>query len=217
MYYHFAILLLFRPVISLRIIGSSISPRDICLQAAQALHGLLRSYAQLYTLHWTPVFVPHLVLTSSITHLAIGVMTAQPNVAGPGAALLAEMSEAMKQGIDGLAEMAPHHRFAEEAVDVLRYLVRKWNLDVDIGAGPVMEPEEYDRYVQPHARTLYLVSSGKVADVMFSSDAGQETTGSRESRQVALIESLLLQPVPLQLPPVLLSQDDMVEVSSLSF
>lgn len=101
----------------------------------------------------------------------------------------AKTSEEIEQCINGLAKMAPCHRFTEQAVDILRYLVRKWNVDVDIGADPIMDPEEYDRYVQLHALTLYLVSSRKVADVMFSSDAGQETTGSRESRQVTLKES----------------------------
>src|SRR3954471_24456523 len=72
MYYHFAILLLFRPLIKLRIIGSSITPKDVCAQAADAISGLLRSYSQLYTLRRTPSFVPYFVLTSSIMHLAIG-------------------------------------------------------------------------------------------------------------------------------------------------
>src|SRR5688572_28872677 len=72
MYYHFAILLLFRPLIKLRIIGSSITPRDVCSQAADAISGLLRSYSQLYTLRRTPSFVPYFVLTSAIMHLAIG-------------------------------------------------------------------------------------------------------------------------------------------------
>ena len=69
MYYHFAILLLFRPLIKLRIIGSSISPRDVCSQAADAITGLLRSYAQLYTLRRTPSFVPYFVLKNSRTLL----------------------------------------------------------------------------------------------------------------------------------------------------
>ncbi len=72
MYYHFAILLMFRPLIKLRIIGSAIRPRDVCAQAADAIQGLLRSYSQLYTLRRTPSFVPYFVLTSSIMHLAIG-------------------------------------------------------------------------------------------------------------------------------------------------
>ncbi|GJC97042.1 nitrate assimilation regulatory protein nira [Colletotrichum higginsianum] len=93
MYYHFAILLLFRPLIKLRIIGSKLLPRDVCGQAADAIQGLLRSYSQLYTLRRTPSFVPYFVLTSSIMHLAIGAAcapqqkgfeaTAQSNVDPP--------------------------------------------------------------------------------------------------------------------------------------
>ncbi|KAK8109418.1 Fungal specific transcription factor [Apiospora kogelbergensis] len=86
MYYHFAILLLFRPLIKLRIIGSSILPRDVCSQAADAIQGLLRSYSQLYTLRRTPSFVPYFVLTSSIMHLAIGASSPMQSGSSPAAA-----------------------------------------------------------------------------------------------------------------------------------
>ena len=36
------------------------------------------------------------------------------------------------QGIEDLAEMAPCHHFAEQALSILRYLAKKWNVDVDI-------------------------------------------------------------------------------------
>ncbi len=65
----------FSPLIKLRIIRSSITPRDVCSQAADAIACLLRSYARLYTLRRTPsfvpYFVPYFVLTSLIMHLSI--------------------------------------------------------------------------------------------------------------------------------------------------
>jgi hypothetical protein len=146
MYYHFAILLLFRPLIKLRIIGSSISPRDVCLQAADAISGLLRSYSQLYTLSCTPSFVPYFVLTSSIMHLAIGATpSGVQHSAGGGeparsgqpsnprtSKIEPRVADAISRGIADLTEMAPCHHFAEQALNILRYLAKKWNIDVEI-------------------------------------------------------------------------------------
>ncbi|RYP71316.1 hypothetical protein DL771_004893 [Monosporascus sp. 5C6A] len=171
MYYHFAILLLFRPLIKLRIIGSYVLPRDVCTQAADAIQGLLRSYAQLYTLKRTPSFVPYFVLTSTIMHLASGEVrrsgsttsprtesspftvkaeggrarhgdaemssgTNEPETPSSSSTTASKLStraaEALNQGIADLAEMAPCHHFAKQALSILRYLAKKWNVAVDI-------------------------------------------------------------------------------------
>ncbi len=191
MYYHFAILLLFRPLIKLRIIGSAILPRDVCSQAADAIQGLLRSYSQLYTLRRTPSFVPYFLLTSSIMHLAVGASvsespsptthsttsTARPShhhassghaVSSPltsggeeptssplgstTAKLSPKVAAAIKQGIADLAEMAPCHHFAEQALNILRFLARKWNLDVDVLHRGTQE--ELDKLVRPSTNSL---------------------------------------------------------------
>lgn len=235
MYYHFAILLLFRPLIKLRIIGSGVRPRDVCAQAADNIQRLLRSYSRLYTLRRTPSFVPYFVLTSSIMHLAIGASHVSPGGLGPdpnpssvppvisesvdapgkefggagkdsvpqtagggetgtgrvisgareegsredsvhdsgttdtvaeadvnvngnerttsprggrSAPAMAQttrldpkVAAAIRQGISDLTEMAPCHHFAHQAVNILRYLAKKWHINVDIepsaGAGRV--------------------------------------------------------------------------------
>lgn len=171
MYYHFAILLLFRPLIKLRIVGSKVSPRDVCSQAADAIQGLLRSYSQLYTLRRTPSFVPYFVLTSAIMHMAIAASSptislpqspaSQPQrpsetfpSAGdaprrasvtPGASSPKDdprVFKAIRQGIADLTEMAPCHHFAQQALNILRYLVKKWNLDIDTGRNSDVKAEE---------------------------------------------------------------------------
>ncbi|KAA8636754.1 hypothetical protein SMACR_00182 [Sordaria macrospora] len=160
MYYHFAILLLFRPLIKLRIVGSSISPRDVCIQAADAISGLLRSYSQLYTLRRTPSFVPYFVLTSSIMHLAIGATASDQSDPGGGSGqagpskhpqhrLDPRVAEAISRGIADLTEMAPCHHFAEQALNILRYLAKKWNIDVEIqttGEEEGTQKVKIDRY-----------------------------------------------------------------------
>lgn len=191
MYYHFAILLLFRPLIKLRILGSAILPRDVCSQAADAIQGLLRSYSQLYTLHRTPSFVPYFLLTSSIMHLAIGASeietaspaaqsststvrpdhhragsdhpvsspmaggSAEPTSSPSGSAttrLSLKVTAAIKQGIADLAEMAPCHHFAEQALNILRFLARKWNIEVDIPYQGAQE--EVDRLLRSSTNSL---------------------------------------------------------------
>ncbi|KAI0010783.1 fungal-specific transcription factor domain-containing protein [Xylariaceae sp. FL0662B] len=192
MYYHFAILLLFRPLIKLRIIGSSILPRDVCAQAADAIQGLLRSYSQLYTLRRTPSFVPYFVLTSSIIHLALGADTSSGPSTSPAAVsntstvkpedaevghnriqsssdnrgeleptspsivttakLTPKVAEALKQGIADLAEMAPCHYFADQALNILRYLAKKWNIEVEIPRA--ITSEEADKLVRPAPSSL---------------------------------------------------------------
>ncbi|KAI2615335.1 fungal-specific transcription factor domain-containing protein [Hypoxylon sp. NC1633] len=187
MYYHFAILLLFRPLIKLRIIGSGILPRDVCAQAADAIQGLLRSYSQLYTLRRTPSFVPYFVLTSAIMHLAVGAETSKEQPISPEAAsdpstakpedteaeltqkwsssshrddpdtitskLSPKVAESLSRGIAHLAEMAPCHHFAHQALNILQYLAKKWNVQVDIPPGTDV-PEEVEKSVRPATHSL---------------------------------------------------------------
>jgi hypothetical protein len=152
MYYHFAILLLFRPFLKLRMIGSHILPRDVCSQAADAIQNLTRSYDRLYTLRRTPSFVPYFVLTSAIMHLVIGATTPSDNAGvhpsggppqepkegghvqrGPTQASLNQHAvEAIHRGIADLAAMAPCHLFAEQALNILCFLAKRWGLEVPV-------------------------------------------------------------------------------------
>ncbi|KAI1778823.1 fungal-specific transcription factor domain-containing protein [Hypoxylon cercidicola] len=193
MYYHFAILLLFRPLIKLRIIGSAILPRDVCSQAADAIQGLLHSYSQLYTLRRTPSFVPYFVLTSSIMHLAVGAETSkgpsisptelsnpstakpedaeaghgrrrmsssnrdEPEPSSPSSTITAKLSprvaEAINQGIAHLSEMAPCHHFAHQALNILQFLAKKWDIEVDIPR-PLGAADDIEKSVRPATSSL---------------------------------------------------------------
>ncbi|OLN94080.1 Nitrogen assimilation transcription factor nit-4-like protein 8 [Colletotrichum chlorophyti] len=193
MYYHFAILLMFRPLIKLKIIGSSLLPRDVCGQAADAIQGLLRSYSQLYTLRRTPSFVPYFVLTSAIMHLAIGA-SSPPTQRGPdtptrNAEAGASSSypprsvEAIKQGIRDLEEMAPCHHFAEQALNILRYLAKKWNMDVDMGQS-LSSDAEYAHLVKPYKSSLNFFAPNVVEDdfiCSWGSGEDDKNNGNRNS------------------------------------
>jgi hypothetical protein len=131
MYYHYAILLLFRPFIKLDIVGSGVSPRDVCGQAADAISTLTKSYSQLYTLRRTPSFVPYFVLTASIAHL----VTLGNSRGGP---------EKLKQGISDLKEMTICHGFAIRGLDILKYLAVHWGIDVSLDEEGVSERDTKD-------------------------------------------------------------------------
>lgn len=233
MYYHFAILLLFRPLIKLRIIGSKLLPRDVCGQAADAIQGLLRSYSQLYTLRRTPSFVPYFVLTSAIMHLAIGA-SFSPSQKGfeasdqPATGAASETShpprvvEAIKQGIRDLEEMAPCHHFAEQALNILRYLAKKWNMEVDMGQS-ARSDDEYARLVKPYTSSLNFFAphvvendfmcawgvggeggkGGTAEAAMALGGQGRDQGSASVSRAARVMENPLFWPFPMQGRPML--------------
>lgn len=116
MHYHFAILLLFRPFIKLDIIGSSVSPRDVCAQASDAISALVKSYDQLYSLRRTPSFVPYFVLAASIAHMA----TMSSSRSGP---------EKLRQSLNDLKAMAQCHAIATKALNILKFLITHWKVE----------------------------------------------------------------------------------------
>lgn len=171
MYYHFAILLLFRPLIKLRIVGSKVSPRDVCLQAADAIQRLLTSYSQLYTLRLTPTFVPYFVLTATILRLAIGATRMQGDSSSLGeqelkvaARMDPQSTKALQQGIADLTEMVPCHHFAEQALNILQYLAKKWDIEVDMG------PSGHNIDTLPNIETPYSSSLNFFAPNVVSED-----------------------------------------------
>ncbi|CAG8977768.1 hypothetical protein HYALB_00011153 [Hymenoscyphus albidus] len=119
MYYHYAILLLFRPFMKLKMIDSGVSPKDVCNQAAEAISALVNSYSQLYTLRRTPSFVPYFVLTSSVAHA----VTMGLEKTGPAA---------LQQAIKYLKEMSGCHGFAKRGLQILYYLIRHWGIEAEI-------------------------------------------------------------------------------------
>lgn len=180
MYFQFAILLLFRPFLKLRMKDSPFLPRDICSGAATAILNLSRSYSDLYTLQRTPSFVPYFVLTSSIIHLAIAASetppqskrdtgaseeisqqepTAGDHSAGGGSPQTdPHVKKSINQGIADLTEMAPCHHFAEQALNILRYLAKKWNIEVDMDVPRRLkrEKEEVQQVGREASRTSEL-------------------------------------------------------------
>ncbi|KAJ3496131.1 hypothetical protein NLG97_g2885 [Lecanicillium saksenae] len=223
MYYHFAILLLFRPLIKLRIIGSKVSPRDVCSQAADAIQNLLKSYSQLYTLRRTPSFVPYFVLTSTIMHLALGATKVSSDLSGSAsistdamgesAKIHPRVTESLAQGIADLAEMAPCHHFAEQALNILRFLAKKWNVEVEIGGSNKPVPDDYEKLLKPYTSSLNFFAPNFTSNdficrwgtASIIADPNIPSPGQGTGLQAAAenIENPLFWPFPMQGRPML--------------
>lgn len=133
MYYHFAMLLLFGPFIKVRFTGSSISPNEICIQAADAITSLVCSYRQLYSLRRAPCFVPYIVLASSIAQLVAA--NSSPNIGTFTQIIL---------NVTHLHEMTLSHGFSSRATQILRTMAHNWNVMMlqESEGEPRNDPEE---------------------------------------------------------------------------
>lgn len=130
MHYHFAILLLFWPVTELKIVGTELSPKDICVQAADAIGTLVQSYARLCTLQRTPSLVPYFMLTAAVVHLATITDSRQTNSTMSGSERYEFAKTTDKPAVDArlnedvtfLKEMTHCHPLAGKALRILSYL-----------------------------------------------------------------------------------------------
>lgn len=121
MFYHFAVILLFRPFLNLTFLGSSTSPQIVCIQAAESIASLVQSYRQLYTLRRTPSFVPYMILTSDLA-LMIANGTRHHE---------SRTIDANNYDVDWIRtseELAAPHPFARKAADILCHFARLWQI-----------------------------------------------------------------------------------------
>lgn len=109
MYYHFSILLLFGPLIKVRILRSGLVPAELCTQAANAISSLLTSFDQLYGLQRAPCFVPIIALASNIMHAVKGNFENVPN-------------PQLSFGMSMLQRMTSSHGFAIHALRIIGLL-----------------------------------------------------------------------------------------------
>ncbi|KAH7166516.1 nitrate assimilation regulatory protein nirA [Dactylonectria macrodidyma] len=71
MYYHFCVLCVFRPFVSLAWNDSDIQPHKICAQAAQSILALAQSYDDLFTLRRVSGLIPYLICASGMYGLGM--------------------------------------------------------------------------------------------------------------------------------------------------
>jgi hypothetical protein len=115
MYFHFAVLIFFRPFRDQNITESTTSPRKICTEAAQNLFTLIKSYKDLYTLRRVPSFVPYMILTANLAYvvdLADETLSDSDDLAS----------------LSYLQDMCSSHDFAERALDIVDYFSEMWGV-----------------------------------------------------------------------------------------
>ncbi|KAG6042772.1 hypothetical protein E4U39_005462 [Claviceps sp. Clav50 group G5] len=155
MYYHFAIVMLFWPVVEYEIIGTELSPKHICTEAADAIVTLLKSYASLYTLGRTPSLTPYLTLTAAVVHLAAStnfkyhttntIKSQYEDLTFPrrrdsgssGSSSNGASFSALRADVAMLENMTQSHHLARKALGILAMLFEKWDVDIEIAAARV--------------------------------------------------------------------------------
>jgi hypothetical protein len=201
MYYHYAILLLFRPFLKLDLVGSTVSPREICRQAAEAICALTNSYSKLYTLERTPSFVPYFILTAGITHLVS---------LGNGWAT----KEPLVQSIQHLKGMSGGHGVAGRAIGILRYLVLRWGIDIrfdeDDEPPQTKEAQEKMMEIEENKDSIRCVPS-PTSNNLFNPDVEMLDSVSSFIRNSPEVDSFLFWTFPLQGRPFIPTDTEQLE------
>lgn len=146
-------------------------------------------------------------------HLAIGASAFQRNNNASTAdnmetavKLDPRVKEAITQGIADLTEMAPCHHFAEQALNILRYLAQKWDIEVDV-SGDKLTAEEYDRLVRPTGSLNFFAPNLREEDILCHWGTGRSLAGGDKQPSVGRtaegMENPLFWPFPMQGRPVL--------------
>lgn len=221
-YYHFAILHTFRPFLRLRILNSRTLPRQLCLQAADAIQAHLRAYSSLYGLRRTPSFLPYVVLGTSRIYLAI------EQLGGPGESKQGDYdswlsahvrtsksvsrhaAEALKANMAALDEMARCHRAAMVGVRMLGYLTRAWGVYKEIRGAMEGEAGAMGRTATKRA-----VAAGRAPDFFGPGEVGGgEAEEGEPAHETDMLRSALFWPAA-RVPPVIVPAE--TDLESLGF
>ena len=108
-------------------------PREICIQAANNILALVRSYDQLYTLRRTPSFMPYIVLTSSIIHLATASFSGSSEELG---------GSSLKESTFYLKSMRECHSSAKRSLHIINNLAKNGGTGEDNDSGDEADPDD---------------------------------------------------------------------------
>lgn len=118
MYFHYAILLLFRPFFNTGVGDTVTVTRVVCAEATDNILTLVRSYKNIYSLRRTPAFLPYLVLTAELGRMADHRTGDHRN----------EIYHT--KSLHYLKELALAHPFAIRAISICRYFRKGWRIEV---------------------------------------------------------------------------------------
>lgn len=154
MYFHAAVLFLFRHFINLRMANSPVSPRSICIEAASNIQSLVKSYQSLYTLRRIPIFVPYLILNAEIVRMM--------NLRWWHGSRLENQANDSRGCTDYLVDLARTHLFAQQAISLCDFIRECWEIENDDNADPITdyrseraEGNKKFELALPHAKTFF--------------------------------------------------------------
>ncbi|KAH4220221.1 hypothetical protein HBI25_055140 [Parastagonospora nodorum] len=115
MLYHTIIVHLFRPMLKVDLIHSDVRPRDICVEAANKVSELVRTYRKFYDFRVAHLAIPHILLSVCIVHLLYSKdnKTSYKNLV---------------DGLQGLEDLHECHYFGARSFRILHTLATTWNL-----------------------------------------------------------------------------------------
>lgn len=115
MLYHTIIVHLFRPFLKVDLMHSDVRPRDICIDQANRVASLLRTYRQFYDLRVAHLIIPHILLTTCIVHLLFSKESRTSY-------------ENLVEGLHGLEEVHECHYFGARSFRIIYTLAKTWDM-----------------------------------------------------------------------------------------
>ncbi|KAK5131245.1 hypothetical protein LTR04_004929, partial [Oleoguttula sp. CCFEE 6159] len=120
MYYHAAVLLLFRPFLKATFTKSPVSPREVCRQSADAISKIFAQHRRLYDLAGIYTFQVHCLLTACTIHII--------NV--PALSSTSYLTAAC----NNFQDLIHRNEWATGSLNIIKGLVQKWNIILPLDA-----------------------------------------------------------------------------------
>jgi hypothetical protein len=155
MYYHAAVLLLFRPFLKAKFTESDLAPSDVCRQSASRISELFAQHCRLYDTVGIYTFQLHCLLTACTIHII--------NI--PAIASTAHLTAACHHFHD----LSRWNEWATSSLSIIKGLVQKWK---------IVLPGEIELALYRH-RDHYELSEGTITDG--SSDMSETFRASKRT------------------------------------
>ncbi|EON65058.1 hypothetical protein W97_04293 [Coniosporium apollinis CBS 100218] len=120
MYYHAAVLLLFRPFLKAQFTESDVSPRDVCRSSANAISDIFAQHRHLYNLVGIYTFQLHCLLTACTIHIIN-----LPAIAS---------GKYLAAACNHMQDLTSRSKWATLNLSIIKGLVQKWNIILPIEA-----------------------------------------------------------------------------------
>jgi hypothetical protein len=120
MYYHAAVLLLFRPFLKAKFTQSDLTPSDVCRQAAASISDLFFEHRRLYDTVGIYTFQLHCLLTACTIHI-INI----PAIAS---------TSYLTQACNHFHDLARWNEWATGSLTIIKGLVQKWSIILPVEA-----------------------------------------------------------------------------------